>query len=233
MIMKVTAIIAAAGIGKRFGSQKPKQFIELAGKPILFWSIKAIISCPLIEDVIIAGPPQNLSEVEKIAQPFKEKLPIKIVEGGALRQDSVELAVNACRDETKWLAIHDAARPLVTPIQIEQVCLMAREIGAAILALPIHDTVKEVDENGLILKTLERTRLFRAQTPQVCKKEDLLKAISYIKETGIEATDEASMLEAIGIAVGIVQGSRKNFKITTKEDLLLAEALINTNQEIQ
>ena len=229
--MKVTAIIAAAGIGKRFGSNIPKQFVELGGKPILFWSIKAIASCPLIEDIVIAAPPQNISEVEDIAKPFLDILPIKVVEGGALRQDSVELAVNACRDDTKWLATHDAARPFVTSTEIEAVCLMAREIGAAILALPIHDTVKEVDENGLIIKTLERSRLFRAQTPQVCKKEDLLNALSYVKETGVEVTDEASMLEAIGIPVGIVQGSRKNFKITTKDDLLFAKAIIASEKQ--
>ncbi len=230
--MKVTAIIAAAGIGKRFGATTPKQFVELAGKPILFWSIKAIASCPLIDDIVIAGPPQALSEVEKIANPFKKKLPIKVIEGGALRQESVELAVNACKTDTKWVAVHDAARPLVSPSEVEQVCLMAREIGAAILALPIYDTIKEVDENGIILKTLERDKLFRAQTPQVCKREDLLKAISYVKEVGIEVTDEASMLEAIGVAVGIVQGSRKNLKITTQDDLLLAEALIKNSKNI-
>ncbi len=230
--MKVTAIIAAAGIGKRFGATTPKQFVELAGKPILFWSIKAIASCPLIDDIVIAGPPQALSEVEKIANPFKKKLPIKVIEGGALRQESVELAVNACKTDTKWVAVHDAARPLVSPSEVEQVCLMAREIGAAILALPIYDTIKEVDENGIILKTLERDKLFRAQTPQVCKREDLLKAISYVKEVGIEVTDEASMLEAIGVAVGIVQGSRKNLKITTQDDLLLAEALIKNSENI-
>jgi len=110
--MKVTAIIAAAGIGKRFGSNIPKQFVELGGKPILFWSIKAIASCPLIEDIVIAAPPQNISEVEDIAKPFLDILPIKVVEGGALRQDSVELAVNACRDDTKWLAIHDGRKAL-------------------------------------------------------------------------------------------------------------------------
>ncbi len=227
--MKVTGILAAAGIGKRLGASKPKQFIEIAGRPILEWSIRALTSCPTINAIVVAAPPDNISHAEEIISSCNPTIPIKVIAGGPTRQESVRLALEATDNNVEWVAIHDAARPMVQANDIEAVCLMAMEIGAAILAIPIHDTVKEVDEDTpLIVRTLNRDQLFRAQTPQVCRKQDLITAMINAKESGMESTDEAGMLEAIGISVGIVNGSRLNFKITTEEDLLLAKAILET-----
>jgi 2-C-methyl-D-erythritol 4-phosphate cytidylyltransferase len=134
----------------------------------------------------------------------------------------------------EWIAVHDAARPLVTLTQIEAACFMAQEVGAAILAVPVRDTVKVVDEDGLIIRSQDRSRLYLAQTPQVCRKEDLRSAYKLAEDKGIRATDEAGLLEVLGVAVGVgvVEGSPSNFKITTQEDLKMAEALITSIQTV-
>jgi len=151
-----------------------------------------------------------------------------VVPGGTSRQESVKAGLDAVDPRLEWIAVHDAARPLVTPAQIEAVCFLARKIGSAILAVPVWDTVKVVDEKGLIIRSRDRNRLYMAQTPQVCRKEDLRSAYRLAKDKGISATDEAGLLEIAGISVGVAESSPRNFKITTQEDLNMAEALITS-----
>ncbi len=226
--MKVSVIIAAAGVGDRFGGSVPKQFVELEGRPVLAWSLEVFSSSSMVHEIVVVGPPSDEKMVIDLVERFYTGgPPIKVVPGGATRQESVRQGLNVVFDDAKWIAVHDGARPLLTQSLFESVCHMAREIGAAIPALPIRDTVKEIYEEGLVLRTLDRSRLYLAQTPQVCKKQDLLKAYEEAAAKGLKATDEAGLLEAIGVPVGVVEGSSRNLKITTQDDLQLVRALLS------
>jgi 2-C-methyl-D-erythritol 4-phosphate cytidylyltransferase len=227
--MNVSAIIVAAGAGIRFGTRIPKQFIPLGKRPILAWSLEAFERSSLISELIVVAPPADEVSAIEITRKWVHKVPVKVVPGGATRQESVKSGLDAVDADLEWVAVHDAARPLVTLSQIEAVCFMAQELGgAAILAIPVRDTVKVVDEDGLIIRSQDRIRLYLAQTPQVCRKEDLRLAYKLAEDKDIQATDEAGLLEVSGVAVGVVEGSPGNFKITTQEDLKMAEALITS-----
>ncbi len=229
--MKVSVIIAAAGLGRRFGSEVPKQFLELMGRPVLTWSMKRVCQSPMVGEVVVAVPPVEEDYAVEAVSKADLHIPVKVVPGGASRQESVKNGIQAVDTKFKWIAVHDAARPLVKMSDFEATCLMAREVGAAILAIPIQDTVKEVMDDGLVVKTLDRSRLYLAQTPQVARKEDLLSAYEKAAANNLKATDESSLLEAAGYPVAVVKGSTTNIKITTKEDLLLAEVLIKMEKE--
>jgi len=229
--MKISAIIVAAGAGIRFGASIPKQFFALGGRPVLAWCLEAFDRSSIINELIVVAPPSDEGPAIEITEKWVHRVRVKVVPGGSTRQESVKSGLDAVDPGIEWVAVHDAARPLVTPTQIEAVCFMAREIGgAAILAVPIRDTVKVVDEDGLIIRSQDRSGLYLAQTPQVCRKEDLRSAYKLAEVKGIKATDEAGLLEVSGVAVGVVEGSPSNFKITTQEDLRMAEALITSIQ---
>ena len=230
--MNVSAIIVAAGASIRFGARIPKQFIALGGRPVLAWSLEVFERSSLISELIVVAPPADEVSAIEITRKWVHKVPVKVVPGGATRQESVKSGLDAVDADLEWVAVHDAARPLVTLSQIEAVCFMAQEVGAAILAIPVQDTVKVVDEDGLIIRSQDRTRLYLAQTPQVCRKEDLRLAYNLAEVKGIKATDEAGLMEVSGVAVGVVEGSPGNFKITTQEDFNMAEALITSIQKI-
>jgi len=227
--MRVSAIIAAAGIGVRFGAGQPKQLVPLGEKPILNWSLEALSRATMVRELVIVAPSVAMEATADLAAGFEGILPVRVVPGGPTRQDSVRIGLAAVDADLEWVAVHDAARPLVTVAEIESVCLMAQEIGAAILATPVVDTVKEADDSGLVVRTLDRTRLHLAQTPQVCRKKDLLAAYDLAATKGIRAGDEAGLLEALGIPVGIITGNRRNIKITLEDDLELARALLDMN----
>ncbi|HID97269.1 MAG TPA: 2-C-methyl-D-erythritol 4-phosphate cytidylyltransferase [Thermodesulfobacteriaceae bacterium] len=230
--MNVSAIITAAGSGTRMGTGTPKQFLNLNGRPVLAWSLEVFLKSDLVREIIIVAPIAYQEQAVEIAGEYAHDFDIKVVPGGVTRQESVRCGLEASNPEVKWAAVHDAARPFVTLQQIESVCLMAREIGGAILATVVQDTVKRVDEDGLIIRTVERNGLFLAQTPQVCRKKDLKSAYRLADEKNIVATDEAGLLEVAGITVGVVESGSGNIKITTPGDLRLAEALIKiTGQE--
>lgn len=224
--MRVSAIIAAAGDGLRFGNAGPKQFTLLGDRPILAWSLAAMSDSPMIDELVLVSHRDHAKRMSEIASVYAVGKRVKIIQGGATRQVSVRAGLMAVDQEIKWVAVHDAARPFVTTALIEQVCLFAREVSAAIPAVPINDTVKEVSEGRFVTRTLDRARLFLAQTPQVCKRDDLIRAYEEADGIGFKATDEASLLELAGIDIGVVDGSPMNLKITTQDDLSLAMALI-------
>ncbi len=224
--MKVSAIIAAAGSARRFGGEQPKQFVALGGRPVLAWSIQAFSISTFITEIVVVSPSMDEEKTMEVAEKWAGRKPLKIVPGGATRQESVKAGLDAVSHGCEWVAVHDAARPLVSQNLIEAVCLMAQEVGAAIPGVSVRDTVKEVYDDGLVLRTLDRSNLYLAQTPQVCRKSDLLSAYELAEEKDIKATDEAGLLEALGVPVGVVSSSPHNFKITTQDDLLLAEALV-------
>ncbi len=202
--MKISAIIVAAGAGIRFGASIPKQFFALGGRPILAWSLEAFDRSRLISELIVVAPPSDEGSAIEITRKWVHRVPVKVVPGGFTRQESVKSGLDAVDPGLEWVAVHDAARPFVTLTQIEAVCFMAREVGgAAILAVPVRDTVKVVDEGALVIRSQDRSRLYLAQTPQVCRKEDLQSAYKLAEDKGIKATDEAGLLEVSGVAVGV------------------------------
>jgi 2-C-methyl-D-erythritol 4-phosphate cytidylyltransferase len=226
--MKISAIIVAAGAGIRVGANIAKQFLALGGRPVLAWSLKTFDSSNMIHELVVVAPPSDDCRTIKITEKWVNRVRVKVVPGGTTRQESVKAGLDAVDPGLEWIAVHDAARPLVTLAQIEAVCSLARKVGSAILAVPVWDTVKVVDEKGLIIKDMDRRRLYMAQTPQVCRKEDLRSAYRLAEDKGIRATDEAGLLEITGVSVGVAESSPSNFKITTQEDLNMAEALITS-----
>ncbi|WP_456432240.1 2-C-methyl-D-erythritol 4-phosphate cytidylyltransferase [Thermosulfuriphilus sp.] len=221
----IAAIIPAGGIGSRLGAPIPKQFLEVAGKPLILYCLEVFEACPMVDTVIIAVVKEYLDKTEALIQQAGLKKIFAVVPGGASRQESVLSGLKTLPEGTEIVLVHDAARPLVTVDLIIRVLKKARETGAAIAACPVRDTVKEV-EDQLIKRTLDRERLFLAQTPQAARIDLLKEAFSWAQTRGLVATDEAGLLEALGIPVAIVCSSLSNLKVTTTEDLLIAEALL-------
>lgn len=224
------AIIPAAGSGSRLGGQIPKQFLEIAGAPILAHTISRFVACEDITAIAVALPADRLEEFRARNQFPK---PIFYVNGGAERSDSILNALEAVAElKPEIVAVHDAVRPFVRPAQISAVIAKAKEIGAAILALPSTDTIKEV-ENRLIRQTIDRRRIWRAQTPQAFRYELLMEANRRACEERLPSavtTDDSLLVERLGVPVAVVEGSPNNIKITTPEDLILAEKLFEQDQ---
>lgn len=222
------AIIPAAGSGSRLGGQIPKQFLELGGAPILTHTISRFVECDDIGAIAIALPPDKLDEFRARHRGARVIKPIYYVNGGTERSNSILNALEAVAElQPEIVAVHDAVRPFVTSAQISAVIAKAQEVGAAILALPSTDTIKEV-ENGLIERTIDRSRIWRAQTPQAFRYELLMQANQKARAAGLPSaltTDDALLVERLGVPVAVVEGSPNNIKITTPEDLILAEKL--------
>ncbi len=222
------AIIPAAGSGSRFGGQTPKQFLEIAGAPIIIHTLRRFDSCEDIGAIIVALQVSEISSFEECLSGFEFRKPVRLVPGGAERSDSIFNALEAAREfDPELVAVHDAVRPFVTPSQISAVLARAGEAGAAILALPATDTIKEV-EGGIIRRTIDRRFIWRAQTPQAFRYEMLLRANAEARTAGLPpalTTDDSLLVENLGLQVAVVEGSAHNIKITTPEDFILAERL--------
>jgi 2-C-methyl-D-erythritol 4-phosphate cytidylyltransferase/2-C-methyl-D-erythritol 2,4-cyclodiphosphate synthase len=219
----VSAIIAAAGRGLRFGGGQPKQLSMLAGLPILQRSVNAFLNCDAVADLVVAlpaelaaDPPSYLTSTHK---------PIEIIEGGDRRQDSVARAFDRVSTRADVVIIHDAARPLVSDALIRRTIQAATSAGAAIAAIRQHDTVKRGDADGMIVETLRREEIYFAQTPQAFLTDVLRDALAVRGE----ATDEAVLAEMAGHTVQLVEGDRRNLKITSPEDLSMAEHLLGAS----
>ena len=225
------AIIAAAGTGSRMASgarasRRPKQFLELAGTPIIFHTLKPFELCESIQEVIVVLPAEESAAF--LAQAGKHGLRklARVVPGGATRADSVKRGLMTIRSATaEIVAVHDGVRPFVTVEEIEETVAAARRSGAAILATRVTDTIKLV-EHDAIIKTLARENLRQALTPQ-CFRYELLRAAYEQADVHDPAlTDESALVERLGHAVTIVDGSPGNIKITTPRDLLIAETFL-------
>ena len=227
--MRVTAIIAAAGIGRRMKIDRPKQLLVLKDIPILIYTIRKFDSCGLIDDVIVAAPREAVQEVRKLVGGAGFRKDITVVEGGDRRQDSVAIAMQHLKPETTIVAVHDAVRPFVSNQEIEDVIREADARGAAILAVPIVDTVKRIRKD-IVDTTLAREHLVLAQTPQVFQIGILREAFANAKKDEYYGTDEASLVERIGRPVAIVRGSERNIKITRPSDLMLARIFLEEEQ---
>jgi 2-C-methyl-D-erythritol 4-phosphate cytidylyltransferase/2-C-methyl-D-erythritol 2,4-cyclodiphosphate synthase len=221
--LHVTAIIAAGGRGARFGGALPKQLMPLAGRPILQRSLDAFAGHTRISDVIVAVPPELIADPPDYLRAAAK--PLTLVEGGTRRQDSVARAFARVPAAAEIVVVHDAARPLVSDALIAQTVDAAAMDGAAIAALPATDTVKRVDDRGLIVGTIPRSEIFLAQTPQAFRAALLRDALARAEQRG-DATDEAALVERLGHPVRLVDGDPRNVKITTADDLALAERLL-------
>lgn len=220
--MHVAAILAAGGIGSRMGSAIPKQLVDLGDSTnMLARSLSLLLGCPLIEQVVVAVPPG--SSVGEIASP---RIPLEVVQGGATRHQSVLNALGRVTDAADLIVIHDAARPFATRDLLERTIRAAEAHGAAIAALPVVDTVKQV-EHGTIRATLPRETIFLAQTPQAFRRAVLERALA---AGDVHATDEASLVERAGIPVHVVPGEAGNLKVTTPADLEQARVLARSTK---
>lgn len=220
------AIIAAAGQGTRLAGERPKQFLELAGVPIIFHTLKAFEQCGVIQEIIVVIPAEDSAGFLSLANKYALQKLAKVVPGGATRAESVLRGLEAVREVTaEIIAVHDGVRPFVTPDEITRTVEAAALEGAAVLVSTPVDTMKEVSD-GVVIKTLKRADLRNALTPQCFRYKLLRRAY---KETDVfdpELTDESSLVERLGVRIAIVEGSARNIKITRPEDLAIAEAML-------
>lgn len=222
---KTCAIVPAAGSGIRMGGGKPKQFLELAGSPILAHTLDALSRASFISDIFLMVPATFMEAARVIVSRWKadcahgnEHPRVFIFPGGAERQDSVFNGLVQLPPDCEWVLIHDGARPFPSRELLFATWERAQTTGACIAALPATDTVKR-GQDGYVLETLARNEIWLVQTPQVFRKEIILSAYRSAAEAGWIGTDDASLAERIGISIGIVPGEASNIKVTTPEDL--------------
>ncbi|HWS99040.1 MAG TPA: 2-C-methyl-D-erythritol 4-phosphate cytidylyltransferase [Pyrinomonadaceae bacterium] len=221
------AIIAAAGRGTRLGGERAKQFIELAGRPVIIHTLERFERCAEIQEVIVVLPAADAAEFLAHAGRYGLRKLARVVAGGATRAESVWCGLQAVRAATaEIVAVHDGVRPFVTPDEIGRTVRAAQDSGAAVLAAPAVDTIKEVLDDRVV-RTLERSRLRRALTPQCFRYELLRRAYEQRPELVSAATDDSSLVEALGAIVSIVEGDARNIKITRPEDIALAEIILD------
>ena len=216
------AVIVAAGASTRMGGTD-KLLAELGRLPVLSRTLRVFDDHPMIDTIIVVGREDRMEKISRVCSPY-QKVRI-VVPGGDTRQDSVMNGLKAVPEEMQLVAVHDGARPLVTPAVIEKAISKAAKFGAAAPAIPVKDTIK-VSKNGGVDETPERKTLFAVQTPQVFDRELLLGALQNAKEKGLSLTDDCSAVEALGMTVLLTDGDEENIKITTPLDLELAEAIL-------
>lgn len=220
-----SAIILAAGSSTRMNGES-KQFIEIDGLPAVARSVIEFDNSPCIDEIIIVAKKDEIPLYDGFAEKYNIKNPLKVVEGGETRQESARFGSDAVSDKSKYVAIHDAARCLITGEMIYKACHGAYLHGGAILAIKATDTVKIGDKSAFIEETPERKYTWQAQTPQVFKMNAFRAAAYVARDEKFEGTDDASLLEHIRIPVKLVEGSRENIKITEPCDIYFAEAVL-------
>jgi 2-C-methyl-D-erythritol 4-phosphate cytidylyltransferase len=218
------AVIVAGGQGKRFGSKVPKQYLTLRGRPVLQWSLAAFDQTPGIGMIVLVVPAADVLRARRQVGRWKLQTPITVVAGGTTRSESVRQGVEAVPAGFGWIAVHDAVRPLVTRELIENVLKAARTYKAAIAACPSRDTVKVSNSRQTIQRTLPRETVWLAQTPQAFERS-LLERAHRRARRGVP-TDDAQLVEQLGISVKLVEGPPENVKVTVPSDLRIADALL-------
>jgi 2-C-methyl-D-erythritol 4-phosphate cytidylyltransferase len=221
------AIIVAAGRGSRAGGARAKQFREISGIPIIIHTLARFELCETVQEAVVVLPSDACGEFLTLAAGHGLRKVSRAVAGGETRAESVRRGLEALGPEgVEVVAVHDGVRPFVTPAEIDRTVRAAEEHGAAVLAAPAVETVKEV-EDGRVLRTLERARLWQAQTPQCFRVELLRRAYEQPGALGADVTDCSALVERLGETVRVVEGGADNIKITTPRDFAIAEALVN------
>jgi len=230
--VKVYAIVVAAGQGKRMGSKVQKPYLEILGRPLLFYTLKNITASPLINGVgLVVGNGMVDYSWQEIVKAYGLDGVVDIVEGGIERQDSVYCGLKTLPEDTDIVLIHDGARPFISSIVIEKTVAAAMEYGAAITGVRVKDTIKMVDESYKVMQTLNRSMLWAVQTPQAFKAKLLRDCYDKAINEEFYGTDDASIVEWAGFEVRVVDGEDKNIKITTPFDLRMAEAMIRISEK--
>lgn len=223
-----TAIVLAAGKGTRMNSKIQKQFLEVEGKPVIYYSLKCFQESPLIRDIILVTGEESLSYCkEEIVKRFGFSKVKKVTAGGKERYDSVYAGLCAC-DNTDYVLIHDGARPFVTEEILERTCFAVKETGACVVGMPVKDTIKISDRNKMVESTPAREKVWLVQTPQAFRYSLIKESYESIRCKDMNGiTDDAMIVEQeSGVKVALVHGSYENLKITTPEDLIIAEAFL-------
>ncbi len=231
--MKVAAILPAAGLGTRMGRRRSadlatsrKQFMLLDGSPILLHTIRKFLRCPSVTEIVVALRREDMAWVQQLLDREPLSKPVRLVEGGASRQESVENALNQLGPDVDLVAVHDAVRPFIDPSIAERVIQEATRTGAAIVGIVPVDTVKQVRQNK-VRATIPRDRLVLAQTPQVFRYDLIKEAFRKAREDGFIGTDESSLVERLDqVEVSVVPGSDRNIKITKPSDMDLARLFL-------
>lgn len=222
----VSAIIVSGGKGRRMKSDVNKQYIKLAGKEMVVWTLEAFQACGTIDEIVLVLPEDEIDYFKReILKSNSIGKLAAIVPGGQERQDSVYNGLKACSIGTDIVLIHDGARPFVTEDIIINVARAATEYGASTAAVRVKDTIKYEDGHGIAESSLDRSRLWSIQTPQGFKYRIILEAHEYAKEKGISVTDDTAIAELKGYRAKLVEGNYYNIKITTPEDVILGEAI--------
>jgi len=233
-LFKTIAIILAAGQGKRMRTKVNKQYLYMLDKPVLAHTLQVFENHPCIDGVIVVAKADEIDFCFKeVVIPYKLTKVIKVVSGGKERQDSVYQGLQELPNECTLVVVHDGARPLVTHGIISKAINMAQDTGACIAAVPVKDTITRVNNKEIVLDTLPRDELWSAQTPQIFKKELLMEAYIKAKNDGVYGTDDAFLVERLGVEVRVVLGSYENIKITTPEDMEIGCSTLRRRQRCE
>ena len=228
---KTAAIILAGGSGTRMKSATTKQMLLLLGKPVIVRTLEAFEACPRIDEIVVAVRPEERIAITLLCEKYGITKCHALVIGGGTRQESAMRGLTALSDDVQYIAIHDAARPLITPAQIGRVVTFAYAYHAATAVTSVVDTVKTVNNRGFIDKTVPRDTVRLAATPQVFHRRYYEAAVRYAQDKGISVTDDNSLMELIGQRVRAVDTGRENIKITEAGDIPLAEAILKRRGE--
>ncbi len=229
--MHVNVVIVAAGKGTRLQSELPKPFLSVAGKPILVHTLRRFARIEALRRVIVVVAAEREALCQEVLHthgPWPQ--PISVVHGGAERQNSVRNGLAALETQCEIVVIHDAARPFIGVEAIQRSIDAAAEAGSAVVAAPVRDTIKRADAQHAIRETVSRHDLWLAQTPQTFRVEVIRAAHRWAQQRGIVGTDDATLVEQMGRPVRIVPGDARNFKITTPDDLALAQAVLQASE---
>ena len=234
MTGKITAVILSAGSGKRMHADRPKQYLDLCGRPVIAWTIEAFERCPRVSDIVLVAGENDIGYCRReVVEKYGFSKVRKIVPGGDERGDSVLLGLRASDPETAYALVHDGARPLIDQGTLDKVIDGVIRYHAAVPGIPAKDTVKVVDEEEFVMSTPQRSTLRLMQTPQAFSYRLILDAYEKIHREGIQVTDDSMAAEyAGGVKVRIVEGSPRNIKITTPEDLVFAEELLTEGRRM-
>lgn len=219
----VSAIIPAAGSGKRMGGGTAKQFLPLRGEPVLVRTVKLFSESPLVDEIVIVAG--DVESTRELVGHFPKVT--YVIQGGKERQDSVWAGLQVVHSRPRVVCVHDAVRPLLTPDLLEGILLAAAEHPAQVLGVPVKDTIKIAKADGTVAQTPDRSLTWAVQTPQVFWVEPMVQAFRQAYADGVYGTDCASLLERMGVPVRIYPSSHENIKLTTPEDFLVAEAILD------
>jgi 2-C-methyl-D-erythritol 4-phosphate cytidylyltransferase len=224
--VNIGVVIAAAGQGKRMGGPVKKQFIELDGKPVLLHTLELFSGLEYIKEMIVVTAEEDVAQTQALVSHYPD---VRVIPGGAERQDSVYqglCALGAC----EYVLIHDGARPFLSRATLEKLIETMRVKRAAILAVPVKDTIKRTDDAGVVMDTPPRKSLWAVQTPQAFALSDIIAAHERARQEGFLGTDDASLIERMGQDVHVVEGEYTNIKLTTPEDLVFGEAILKVRK---